>query len=83
MISSVDNNTYELDFEYKNNGTMTKYANTDIPVLVMNTYTVKEINIVSKRQFREMYYNVTQDTIHLILNLILDSVEYKINILYL
>lgn len=59
---SIENNIqYQLDFDYKNNWNNDKYINTDIS-LKDEYYYNKKINIVSKRQFREMYYNVTEDT---------------------
>lgn len=59
---SIDNNIqYELSFEYKNNWNGNKYINTDIK-LDDEYYYNKKINIVSKRQFREMYYNVLETT---------------------
>ena len=56
-----DNIQYPLDFEYKNNWNGDKYINTEIK-LDDEYYYGKKINIVSKRQFRYMYYHVQEDT---------------------
>lgn len=59
---NVENNVqYELGFEYKNNWNGDKYVNTEIK-LDDEYYYGKKINIVSKRQFRHMYYHVQEDT---------------------
>lgn len=59
---SVENNVqYELEFEYKNNWNGDRYVNTEIK-LDDEYYYGKKINIVSKRQFRHMYYHVQEDT---------------------
>lgn len=58
----VENNVqYQLDFEYKNNWNGDKYVNTEIK-LDDEYYYGKKINIVSKRQFRHMYYHVQENT---------------------
>lgn len=52
---------YELEFEYKNNWDSNgKYINTEIK-LDDEYYYNKQINVVSKRQFHFMYYNVLQN----------------------
>ena len=80
---NVENNIqYELGFEYKNNWNGDKYVSTEIK-LDDEYYYGKKINIVSKRQFRHMYYHVQEDTNIFDLNPDLDSVEMKISILYL
>ena len=59
---NVENNTqYELGFEYKNNWNGNKYVSTEIK-LDDEYYYDKSINIVAKRQFRHMYYNVMEET---------------------
>lgn len=59
---NVENNTqYELSFEYKNNWRNGKYVSTEIK-LDDEYYYGKQINIVSKRQFKHMYYYVMEDT---------------------
>lgn len=59
---NVENNIqYELSFEYKNNWNGNKYVSTDIK-LDDEYYIGKKINIVSKRQFRYMYYHVSEDS---------------------
>lgn len=58
---------YELGFEYKNNWNGSKYVGTDIK-LDDEYYYNKSINIVSKRQFKYMYYNVIQNTNEFTLN---------------
>lgn len=59
---NVENNIqYPLDFEYKNNWNGDKYVSTEIK-LDDEYYYGKTINIVSKRQFRHMYYHVQEDT---------------------
>ena len=58
---NVENNIqYELSFDYKNNWNGNKYVNTEIK-LDDEYYYDKQINVVSKRQFRHMYYNVLND----------------------
>lgn len=56
-----DNIQYPLDFEYKNNWNGDKYISTEIK-LDDEYYYDKKINIISKRQFRRMYYHVQEDT---------------------
>ena len=59
---NVENNVqYELGFEYKNNWNGDRYVSTEIK-LDDEYYYGKKINIVSKRQFRHMYYHVQEDT---------------------
>ena len=59
---NVENNIqYPITFEYKNNWNGSKYLNTDIN-LSDEYYYDKLINVVSKRQFRHMYYQVVEDT---------------------
>lgn len=59
---NIENNIqYPLDFEYKNNWNGDKYVSTEIK-LDDEYYYGKKINIVSKRQFRHMYYHVQEDT---------------------
>ena len=61
-IFNVENNIqYELGFEYKNNWRNNKYISTQIK-LDDEYYYGKQINIVSKRQFRHMYYHVQEET---------------------
>lgn len=58
---NVENNEqYELSFDYKNNWKGDKYLSTEIK-LDDPYYYDKRINIVSKRQFRYMYYHVQED----------------------
>ena len=56
-----DNIQYPLGFEYKNNWNGDKYVSTEIK-LDDEYYYGKKINIISKRQFRRMYYHVQEDT---------------------
>ena len=60
-FNAENNIQYELSFEYKNNWTGNKYVSTEIK-LDDEYYYGKKINIVSKRQFRHMYYKTTSDS---------------------
>lgn len=51
---------YNLDYSYKNNYNSNKYISTSIKLNDRNYYN-KKLNIVSKRQFRYMYYNILED----------------------
>ena len=59
---NVENNIqYQLDFSYKNNWNGDKYVNTNIE-LKDEYYYNKRINIVSKRQFKQMYYELAENS---------------------